>query len=228
MNLGKNIDNGTLGDVLYFHHPSTMLIAGPTGSGKTHFLTRLLKHNLFSPSPDKIIWVYGEKQALHDEMAASLQVPIEFFSDFDDNIYDSIDGSQKVVVILDDQMMNDSVRKKDNLAKYFTQGSHHRNMSIIYLVQNVFDKAKCMRTISLNSQYLVVFKNPRDMQQITSLASQMYGTNSQVLKAAFRDATAKPHGYLLVDLRQETPDNMRLRTNIFPDDADGVVIYEPV
>ena len=124
-------------------------------------------------------------------------------------------------------MMNDSVRKKDTLTKYFTQGSHHRNMSIIYLVQNVFDKAKCMRTISLNSQYLVVFKNPRDVQQITSLASQMYGTNSQVLKAAFRDATAKPHGYLLIDLRQETPDSMRLRTNIFPDDDDGVVIYEP-
>lgn len=227
MNLEKNYDdNDTLGDILYIHHPSTMLIAGPTGSGKTHFLTRLLKQNLFSPPPDKIIWIYGEKQNLHDELTSSLQTPIEFSRDFDEDIYGSIDGSEKVVVILDDQMMNENVRKKDNLTKYFTQGSHHRNMSVIYLVQNVFDKAKCMRTISLNSQYLVVFKNPRDVQQITSLASQMYGTNSQVLKAAFRDATSKAHGYLLVDLRQETPDNMRLRTNIFPDDG-GVVIYEP-
>ena len=42
------------------------------------------------------------------------------------------------------------------LVKLFTKGSHHRNLTVIYIVQNVFDKGKYSRTISLNSHYHVV------------------------------------------------------------------------
>jgi len=44
----------------------------------------------------------------------------------------------------------------------FTKISHHRNVSVVYLTQNVFDKNKYARTISLNAHYLVLIKNPRD------------------------------------------------------------------
>jgi hypothetical protein len=36
------------------------------------------------------------------------------------------------------------------------------------------------------------------------------------MEEAFQDATAKPHGYLLIDLKQSTPEHLRLRTNILP------------
>ena len=56
----------------------------------------------------------------------------------------------------------------------FTKGSHHRNLSVIYIVQNLFHQGKGNRSISLNSHYLVLFKNPRDKLQILTLAKQMY------------------------------------------------------
>ena len=46
-------------------------------------------------------------------------------------------------------------------------------MSVIFLTQNLFHKNKHMRTISLNAHYLVLFKNPRDVEQFTTLARQM-------------------------------------------------------
>ena len=101
----------------------------------------------------------------------------------------------------------------------FTKKSHHTNTSVIYLVQNLFSKNKESRTISLNSQYLVVFKNPRDASQMTNLAKQMYPGRVKFVQEAFADATAAPYGYILVDLKQDTPEDLRLRTSILPDDA---------
>ena len=73
------------------------------------------------------------------------------------------------LLIVDDMM----VESGDEMLKLFTKGSHHRNMSIVYIVQNLFDKGKHHRTISLNTHYLVCFKNPRDSTQIQTLARQI-------------------------------------------------------
>ena len=86
-------------------------------------------------------------------------------------------------------------------------------------MQNLFPKNKESRTISLNSQYIVVFKNPRDVSQMTTLAKQMYPGRVKFVQEAFADATSTPYGYILVDLNQDTPEDLRLRTSILPDDA---------
>ena len=87
------------------------------------------------------------------------------------------------------------------------------------LVQNLFHKNKESRTISLSSQYIVVFKNPRDASQMSHLARQMYPGRVEFVQEAFKEGTSVPYGYLLVDLKQDTPEDMRLRTTIFPDDG---------
>ena len=116
----------------------------------------------------------------------------------------------------------DDFSTDDRVTKLFTKGSHNRSLSVTYIVQNLFGKNKEQRTISLNSHYLVVFKNPRDASQVTYLAKHMYPGKTKYLQEAFKEATSIPHGYLLIDLRQETPDHLRLRTRVFPDQAQVV------
>ena len=89
-------------------------------------------------------------------------------------------------------------------------------------LQNFFHKGKVMRDISVNSQYLVIFKSPRDRTQIRTLAAQM-SHNSRFLSDSFEDATSEPYGYLLIDFRQETPDEFRVRSKIF--NGESIVIY---
>ena len=62
----------------------------------------------------------------------------------------------------------------------------------------------------------MVFRNPRDSLGITTLAKQMFPKHTDYLMEAFRDATSKPYGYLLIDCHQLTPEDIRLRTNILP------------
>lgn len=127
------------------------------------------------------------------------------------------ENSGPKLVIMDDLMME----ADKNVVGIFTRASHHRNLSVFFLTQNLFHKGQ--RDISLNSNYIVVFKNPRDRAQIAHFARQICPENARYVQEAFADATAKPFGYLLFDLKQTTPENCRLRTDIFPDDSHTVV-----
>ena len=73
-----------------------------------------------------------------------------------------------------------------------------------------------MRTISLNAQYIVLFKNPRNSSQFVHLAKQLYPHNSHFAHEAYINATKCPYGYILLDLRSDQDEDLRLRTNIFP------------
>ena len=125
------------------------------------------------------------------------------------------------LLVLDD-LMHES--KDDRVSKIFTKHSHHRNISVLFLTQNLFHKSG--RTMTLNCHYLVLFKNPRDATQIAYLARQMFPGRSKYMLDAFKDATVKPYSYLVVDLRADTDDAHRLRSGIFPDEDNYVYVYK--
>ena len=202
-------------------HPSNIIVSGPTGSGKTQFVSRILKTRNIDPFPTRILYLYSEWQQEYDNLLESLP-EITFQRGFPDKLMDLFVPSQNNLLILDDQMIKAGDTKE--LADLFTKGSHHRNLTIIYIVQNLFDKAKSMRTASLNSQYIILFKSPRDKSIIQHLGTQMFPKNTKFLVDAFEDATKVPYGYLLIDLRQDTPEEMRIRTNIFPSEQEAAYV----
>ena len=108
---------------------------------------------------------------------------------------------QTDLIITNDQM--DDVDQRE--ANLFTKYSHRRNLSVMLIVENLFNRNKYHRSISLNTLYMVLFKNPRDMSQIMALAHQMFPRRTQFYLEAFAQATAKPHGYMVIDMKQDTP-----------------------
>ena len=111
-----------------------------------------------------------------------------------------------------DNLMKDATRNAD-ICEMYTEGSHHCNLSVICLLQNLYHRGKENRTMNLNTQYIVLFKNPCD-QQVAHLARQMYPNNWQLFLDAYQSATKEPCGYLLVDLKQDTADDARLKTKV--------------
>jgi len=133
----------------------------------------------------------------------------------------SSDPLSPKLIIIDDLMRESS--SSEVIVDLFTKGSHHKNLSVILISQNLFHQGRGQRDISLNANYIVVFKNPRDRAQIRHLARQVYPDDPKFLEEAYYDATSRPHGYLLLDLKQSTPDEYRFRTCIFPDDTTHYV-----
>ena len=100
---------------------------------------------------------------------------------------DNLDPREKHLIILDD-------------------------LIVMYIVQNLFHH----RTISLNAHYMVLFQNLTDVSQIMALAHKMYPRRTEFFLEAFARATSRPHGYMVIDMKQNTSNILRLRTFIFP------------
>jgi len=200
---------------LPLRHSFTALVAGPTGCGKTRFVFKLIEdaHVMVDTPPRRVVYCYGEYQQLFSEY------PQMTFRQGMHNL-DDFDGREPTLLVIDD-LTNETDGAVANL---FTKGSHHRNISAVFLVQNLFYKNKHIRTISLNAHYMVLFMNPPDASQFASLARQMYPNKSAFAVEAYKDATREPYSYLFVDLLPEQDENLRLRTNVFFDETGYVYV----
>ena len=199
-------------------HPYTCLVAGPTSCGKTQFVKKIIEEgeHVVNGSAEKIIWLYGEYQPAYMELSSKFP-HILFIEGIPENLNEYIDPKIRNLIVIDDLMSETGSDKK--VTNLFTKGSHHRNLSVILLLQNLFYNGKESRTISLNAHYIVLFKNPRDNTIVTSLAKQMYPGKIKFLQEAFRDATKLPYHYLFLDLKPYTDEKFRVRTCIMPSET---------
>ena len=187
------------------------MVSGMTGCGKTTRVQRLLENrgHTIRAIPQRIIWFYSIWQPAYAEMMQTIP-DIEFVrgipSTIDNDGY--FDVNMRNLVVIDDQMSTASNNKQ--VIKLFTQGSHHRNLSVIYLVQNLFHQGKGNRDISLNCHYLFIFNNPRDKLQVLTLAKQMYPRKTNYFLQKYEEAVSRPFGYLFIDLKTSTPNHCRL------------------
>ena len=194
-----------------FRHPFTCLCVGATMSGKTHFLAKLIQHkdDVISPTVQRVIYSYKKYQPIFDSMKN-----VEFVQ----GMKFKLDKTIPTLLIVDDQMISD--QKNDRLAELFTVNCHHDNTSVIFVSQNLFFQNKAYRTACLNAQYLILFRSPRGTSQIHHLARQMFvGERGRAMVHAFENATEKPFSYMVIDLKPDTPQCLRLRSNVLPDEG---------
>ena len=167
---------------------------------------------------DRIILYYAEwQESYRSEFKSGGGQTVEFREGLPQSTDFQGDNRKHTLIILDD-LQREAASNSTTVVDLFTRGCHHRNISVIFITQNLFHKGGHQREISLNTSYLVVLRNVRDRSQFSFVARQIAPHDPKFLQKAYFDACSKAHGYLLLDLTQETPEDLRFRTNIFPDD----------
>lgn len=152
-------------DDLKIKIPSGIVISGPSSSGKTELMLRILQHSseLFDPPPKAIglffylnvhlylVWVYGEFSKLIPRLEREgVIVNAGMPSD------EMLNRIPKPFVLVIDDMMGEIDPGK--LAALFTKKSHHNNFTVVFLSQNLFDKS--MRVPRTNAQYIILMRAP--------------------------------------------------------------------
>ena len=205
-------------ETFIFKHPFRCYIAGPSFSGKTTLIQKILinQQKMINKPIERIVFCYKTMQPGY-EVFKYLPIQVEFVEGLIDT--NNFDPGINNLLIIDDLM--EKCKDNNDILNLFTVDSHHKNISVILVSQNIYTKGKCTRDINLNSSNMIIFKNPRDSVQISILARQMFPNRSKAFMEAFLDAV-ETYRYIFLDFDLETSDKLRIQTNIVDDNR---IIY---
>src|SRR5215469_4922568 len=175
---------------------SNMLVA-PSGGGKTQLLLELI------PKGAKVYWCYGvENKEFFNKLRQRYRV--KFIQGCP--TFEQIPKDHGAHLVFDDLLCDFS----DIITKFFIKGRSQKCLHVYFLTQNLFDKK--IRTLSLNTQRMFLFANPRDQSQIMTLARQVAPGDTKFFMNSYRDAVSRPYGHMRLDLRGTTPEHMKYTT----------------
>eukprot|EP00794_Sanderia_malayensis_P013613 gene13613-biopygen10891 len=181
--------------------PCTVMVGGKSKSGKTELLFDLLRQWRFITDDTagfytkRIYWFYGTYDQKQENCLK------EIYDGFRDELQDANDSSialhtipglesqqaetakeemRDAIVILDDLM--DEMMKNDKMSQFFTRESHHRNLCMFFVWQDIFPKHKHGSTISKNTDYKIIFDNPSCRDSVRRMLGKMYPKAKQAAK----------------------------------------------
>ena len=105
-----------------FKHPSTIIIAGNTNSGKSSFVQKLIryKNQLITPRINRIIYCFSEykPRLAYDHMTT-------YSRGYSESLIskEKLGSDSETLLVIDD--LSDEV-KPDEMTRLFTKLSHHR------------------------------------------------------------------------------------------------------
>ena len=147
------------------HMGSSMLVAGETNCGKTEFIINFLAQagEIFDIAPKAGYWFYEAVTKRHALLKQRGYIMQEGLPDNFDNI-----PANSAIVI--DDLMEES-KDTATVTSLFTKLAHRKPYFVVFSMQNFFFQSREARNRTLNVQYMVIFKTPRDSTQITHLGS---------------------------------------------------------
>lgn len=208
------MENNTLDINLAF--PFSMVVTGPSMSGKTTFVLELLRrrNEILAEPVEKVFYYYTEYQPV--------------FNNHKDIIFiNSIEDLEAMVcnnciVVYDDCMESLEGTLNKYIKKVFTRQVHHANRGVIILLQNAF--CKNLVSISRNATYLVLGSFPYDKLIISNIARRVSPGNIAFIIDAYNKVTREGYGFLIFDFARKTPDRYKIRSSFFPED---MLIFRP-
>ena len=192
--------------------PFCMTISGQSGAGKSTIAMKLIekRRELIDIPPKSVLYCYGHYNARIPEIQ---KMGIKVCSGIPPD--DLLEKMPKPLLLIFDDLMLQLNNKREYIAELVTRRSHHSDISILFLVQNLFEKS--YKIVRDNSQYIILLNSPSAALQIRTLGTQLFpGKNGlQYFLSAYKQAVnERKFGYLVIDLHPRTQETLRLKTNI--------------
>ena len=188
--------------------PFRLIIGGASGSGKTSFLKKLVDSSHFGSPFDKIVYFYPEY--LPD-------IPIEFdqIVEYRTGIadLDYFSSLPKNTLIIFDDLMNECGSSTD-IMKLFSVIARKRELSIAFIVQNMFDQTKQFRNLKLNATGFIIFKFHAAMDVLRRHLRNL-GVAYLISKQALDQLYKTRYNYIFIDIHPNRHSNFDcIRSNI--------------
>ena len=134
-----------------------MSVVDPAESGKIRLNFSMLASKTFRPSFNQKFYFYKEYRPLFNEMAKKLK---EFVLCLDFNMIKKL---QDCLLVLNDSC--EATYQEKEFVKLAVAG-RHKKVHCIFVKHKFFHQSNWSPTIELNTTQFILFKSPRDLQQI--------------------------------------------------------------
>jgi hypothetical protein len=191
--------------------PFRMIVAGGSGSGKSCFVKKLIETDHFDSTFTEICYIYPDYL---DDCPTEFDVDqnVQYVAGLPDKTFFSL-LCPNSLIILDDLMIEAS--KCEDIAKLFTVIARKKNISIILIVQNIYQQGKQFRNIRLNATAIVLFKFYGGYDSNYRLLRDL-GMTSLISRKIFDDVYIDRYQYIYIDLHPNRQFVFSsLRTNLF-------------
>ena len=180
-----------------------IVIYGPSRSGKTLLVKDLLTNldRFTEETPKKIVLIYTVWQPAYDKMKNEelIDTFIQDNNDLEAQLSNFITG-EEVLFIFDDMVNSKNITYISDL--FMVQG-RHKNISLIFISQQGFRNNDAFRSISNNTNYIILMKNDRNILEIQNMAKQMTPGAQPLMMQIYKKATTNQYSYLFINFTHE-------------------------
>lgn len=205
--------------------PFSMIISGPSQSGKSELILKLVKYRekIFSTKFNRIIYCFPSSlatnslrylQNMRNEFSA-----LEIFYGLPDLVKLNLQQNRLPCLLIIDDLMTEFLNSEE-MTHLITKKVHHLNVSVCTTLQNYFAPSKYGKTIIRNSQLKFIISNPAEKVELSKISQQL-SSDANFLNDCFQTLekyypTVYSH-YILHDGHfQSKLKSSRFRSNIFP------------
>lgn len=130
--------------IIPFIHPFRLLLTGVSGCGKTTLLTEILerRNECISPPPERILFFVRFAHTVPEKLRKDVEIHCGLPTK-----QHIANADQKRTIIVIDDLQNDAINSPEVISAF--QTSRHSNISIIFLMQNLFARATRSRDVSM-------------------------------------------------------------------------------
>lgn len=208
-----------------FSVPTSIIVQGPSFSGKTSLLIKLIKNQreIFDKSFSRIVYCYA---IWSDELADQLSdvKNLEFHKGLPFDLVQTIEekkDNDNILFVVDDLQIESSTKKGAELMQSLFIRMRHLNISVIYTVHNLYQDSKFSLIIRRNAQAIIVLNATNSQQVMKKLSCQIFDGDkcSTFLPLAFQTLKKLTnYPYIVLNIRPGISKDLTVISNIFPDE----------
>lgn len=208
-------------DELKIAVPTTIILAGPTQTGKSTIIRKLIKYQdrMFRKPFDRILYFYDTRTKDYDAMED--EIPnIKFIKGLQEDkiAAENFDSQQNNLVIIDD--LGKTSLNSLEVDKLFTQTMHHRNVTVILVLHKLVGQhSKYGVEIVENAKCYIFTKHRPASGNVACLGRRIFPNYKDFVSDAYEQVCRSPHyTHMMVDCGSDVRMELAVRQNIFPED----------
>lgn len=210
----------------FISHPARVIVSAPSCAGKTSLIVRFLMNDVFRPSPDRVVICYQWPQKTYNELTKKFGSRLQFVQGFSSDLVkpDYFNPDVNNFLIIDDVLGGLNA----DMLRLFTELSHHRNCTCVFLLQSIFPKERHAKTLATNATHRILLNNPSDAYQVMRFAQQLFPRHYKMFMEHYTDIMSTPYGYIVCSLAPNCPKELRLSTNLCGESDVPFPVYLPL